>query len=1072
MNSHTRKPRAGRLGLILGVLTLFALFACAGGAWAMTNMAASTPWIQTDKADYTPGSTVHLTGGNWQPGEDVQVSTNDTVGNTWSQTDHVTADGGGNIADDIVLPNYFISDYGVTATGSVSGATTTAFTDKSQTTDELSSSGNPSVSGSSVTFTATETGIPSAGTPTGTITFMDKTGGGQGTTLCQVSLTNTGTPLVATATCVAPNLPLGARAISSHYGGNTNYNAGDATLTQTVNPRPPSNLQAAANGRSEVDLSWTASPDASNITDYVIFEGASQVATAAKTATSAAITGLAGGTTHSYTVKARFTSGADFLSSAAGPASATTSPSDSTPPVITPVVSPSSPNGSNGWYASGDVTVSFTVSDPESAVTSRSAACATDSTTTTVSSDGTTSVVCSATSSGGTSSSTQTIKRDVTIPTVALDALPASTAAATIDVSGSATDATSGVAGVAVNGSAATFVNTTGAFSRLGVALACGANTISAVSTDRAGNPSAAATASITRDCDTTPPVTTDDAPADWSNAAVTVQLTATDTGLAASGVKETFFKVDSGSFTSGSSVMIGAPADHSNDGTHTISYYATDNAGNAETPHSAMVKIDTTPPGSLASAGSATVTNSSPFTISYSASDPGSDRSGLDKVELFVKRPGDSSYSLSATDSSGGGSGSFSYSPAAGEGTYSFYTRAADKAGNLEVPPGAPDAQVQVLLDTTPPSTGDNAPSAWQNSAVTVTLTAGDGPAGSASGVKETFFKVDSGSFTSGSSVVIGAPADHSNDGAHTISYYSTDNAGNAETPHSATVKIDTTPPTIDARPAGDSCSVPGANGWCRGVQTAGFSASDTLSGLADTTKASFTNTTSSNGSAVTIASGPVADSAGNTAPSIDGGPFKIDSVVPSLAPAVSPNPVILNGIATAAVNAADGTSLIDSANTGCNAVVTSSPGQQTVTCHASDNAGNTSSATARYTVGYNFVGFLSPLNSDTSIVNTGNAGRTYPLKWQLKDANGNYIADAVAGTTVASQRMSCTDLGTSLTDPIDATATGSTSLRYDPTSNQYIYNWATPSTKSTCYRLVVTPPSGIVHTALFKLN
>src|SRR5207245_7064625 len=43
---------------------------------------------------------------------------------------------------------------------------------------------------------------------------------------------------------------------------------------------------------------------------------------------------------------------------------------------------------------------------------------------------------------------------------------------------------------------------------------------------------------------------------------------------------------------------------------------------------------------------------------------------------------------------------------------------------------------------------------------------------------------------------VVLPAPADGSNDGVHTITYHSIDNAGNDETGHSATVRIDTTPP------------------------------------------------------------------------------------------------------------------------------------------------------------------------------------------------------------------------------------------------------------------------------------
>src|SRR5204863_289292 len=105
------------------------------------------------------------------------------------------------------------------------------------------------------------------------------------------------------------------------------------------------------------------------------------------------------------------------------------------------------------------------------------------------------------------STNTQTIKRDTTIPTVALGGLPASTTAATIDVSGTANDATSGVASVTVNGSAATF--TAPSFTRLAVPLVCGPNTISAVSTDAAGNSSATASASVTRICDTTGPVIT-----------------------------------------------------------------------------------------------------------------------------------------------------------------------------------------------------------------------------------------------------------------------------------------------------------------------------------------------------------------------------------------------------------------------------------------------------------------------------------------------------------------------------------------------------------------------------------
>ena len=74
-------------------------------------------------------------------------------------------------------------------------------------------------------------------------------------------------------------------------------------------------------------------------------------------------------------------------------------------------------------------------------------------------------------------------------------------------------------------------------------------------------------------------------------------------------------------------------------------------------------------------------------------------------------------------------------------------------------------------------------------NSPVTVTLS----PADALSGIASTQYRVDGGSFQSGTSISILAPADHSNDGVHTIEYRSTDNAGNAEPLQTATVRIDT---------------------------------------------------------------------------------------------------------------------------------------------------------------------------------------------------------------------------------------------------------------------------------------
>lgn len=93
-------------------------------------------------------------------------------------------------------------------------------------------------------------------------------------------------------------------------------------------------------------------------------------------------------------------------------------PADTTPPVITPTITGTA--GNNGWYTS-DVTVSWTVTDAESAISSTSG-CEPS----TVDSDTVGELLtCTATSGGGTASSSVTIKRDATPPTVSLVGGPA-----------------------------------------------------------------------------------------------------------------------------------------------------------------------------------------------------------------------------------------------------------------------------------------------------------------------------------------------------------------------------------------------------------------------------------------------------------------------------------------------------------------------------------------------------------------------------------------------------------------------------------------------------------------------
>ena len=105
---------------------------------------------------------------------------------------------------------------------------------------------------------------------------------------------------------------------------------------------------------------------------------------------------------------------------------------------------------------------------------------------------------------------------------------------------------------------------------------------------------------------------------------------------------------------------------------------------------------------------------------------------------------------------------------------------------------------------DTTPPrTTVTGADDLWHDSDVDLTLEAADDPGGS--GVAATYYQVDSGPWTEGTSLTVAGPADHSNDGVHTVSYYSTDNAGNTEATQSVTAKIDTTSPATAVSGADD---------------------------------------------------------------------------------------------------------------------------------------------------------------------------------------------------------------------------------------------------------------------------
>ncbi len=148
-------------------------------------------------------------------------------------------------------------------------------------------------------------------------------------------------------------------------------------------------------------------------------------------------------------------------------------------------------------------------------------------------------------------------------------------------------------------------------------------------------------------------------------------------------------------------------------------------------------------------------------------------------------------------------------------------------------------------------------------------------------------------------------------------------------------------------------------------------------------------------------------------------------------------------------------------------NPIVSFNAAGQATTVANLPNSGIISMAFSR---GYTFSGFLAPISGPPA-VNTGHPGRTFPVKFQLKDGTGAYVSALSAVTSITYTSVAC---GTLSSDPIlsvTATASGASGLHYDSTANQYIYNWASPP-QAGCYDLTLTLDSGQTFSAYFNLK
>ncbi|MBF9133232.1 DUF1080 domain-containing protein [Plantactinospora sp. S1510] len=297
---------------------------------------------------------------------------------------------------------------------------------------------------------------------------------------------------------------------------------------------------------------------------------------------------------------------------------------------------------------------------------------------------------------------------------------------------------------------------------------------------------------------------------------AATVTLSATDTG---SGVGRIEYSLDGGPYGTYT-----APVTVNAAGQHTVTYRATDVAGNTSPVQSTAFQVvppanpDTTAPTVTAAItgeqndddayiGTATVT--------LTATDT---ESGVERIE----------YSLD------GGSYAAYTAPVAvnqpGQHTVSY--RASDRAGNTSAPRAVTFEVADTSNpDTTPPTvtggvTGDRDDDGGYLGAATVTVSATD----TESGVERIEYSLDGGSYAAYT-----APVTVNQPGQHTVSYRATDVAGNTSTPGSVTFAV-VTPPDPDTTAPSVTAAITGQqNGsWAYvGSATIVLTATDSGSGV-----------------------------------------------------------------------------------------------------------------------------------------------------------------------------------------------------------------------------------------------
>ncbi len=501
--------------------------------------------------------------------------------------------------------------------------------------------------------------------------------------------------------------------------------------------------------------------------------------------------------------------------------------------------------------------------------------------------------------------------------------------------------------------------------------------------------------------------------------------------GERGSGIAATYYSINT--VDGGATKRYGEPfTEQLAEGEHKITFWSVDIAGNVEAKETitqtVAVKVDTQAPVVTPEDVNDTTWRNTPLSKEFAASD--GTGSGLANTA-------DATFTLqAAAESTKDANGAV-------VATTDSKT-VADVAGNPTT------RKLSALIDVTKPViSGDNQVHwTWSRTPVGGSFTAGDALAGLADDTDATF--------------TLTASADSASAAAPTVvSKTVKDKAGNAET-RSLSALIDTTAPQISGADQANAI-------WRNTPLSATFTASDPQSGLQTSADASFTLTASADSAsavAPTVVSKTVRDNVGNEQTRILSA--LIDTAAPTgvsftNGPAEGARYYTNTVPAAPTCTATDGQSGLASCTV---SGYSAAEGTHTLAATATDNAGNTATATRTYTV-KNLLrkGFYQPVDMN-GVWNSIKGGNTVPLKFEVFDGTTE-LTSTTAVKGFSAVMLSCT---TGTEDAIELfSTTGQTELRYDTTSGQFIQNWKTP-TGSGCYKATMTTADGQTLTALFK--